>query len=183
MQTYICILRGINVSGSKIIKMEALRKMFDDLNFKNAQTYIQSGNIVFQDKQTACEILEKKIARRILGDFGFEVPVMVKEPGELKAALRNNPFVNQRTLDATKLHATFLSSLPAKEGLEKIKGGNYGADEYIFDGKIIYLYCPDGYGNTKLNNNFFESKLKVSATTRNWRTINELVRMAEAIQV
>jgi uncharacterized protein (DUF1697 family) len=181
MQTYICILRGINVSGSKIIKMEALRKMCGDLKFKNAQTYIQSGNIVFQDKKTDCEFLEKKIAKKILADFGFEVPVMVKESGEINNVLRRNPFVNERKMNATKLHATFLAGVPAQEGIEKIKVGNYGADEYIFDGRVIYLYCPEGYGNTKLNNNFFEGKLKMAATTRNWNTIGELVRMAETI--
>ncbi len=179
MQTYICILRGINVSGSKIIKMEALRKMFEALKFKNTQTYIQSGNIIFQSKTTQCEVLAKKIAKRIFADFGFDVPVMVKEPKELKAVLQSNPFLNERKMDTAKLHATFLSGDPAKEGLEKIEAGNYGADEYVFEGKVIYLYCPDGYGNTKLNNNFFESKLKVSATTRNWNTIGELVRIAE----
>jgi uncharacterized protein (DUF1697 family) len=182
MQTYICILRGINVSGSKIIKMDALRKMFDDLQFKNAQTYIQSGNIIFQDRKTACDILAKKIAKQILADFGFEVPMMVKERGELKDVLQNNPFVHERKRDLAKLHVTFLSHEPAKEGLEKLKAGDYGADEYSFCGGVVYLFCPDGYGKTKLNNNFLESKLKMAATTRNWKTINELVRIAEAIE-
>ncbi|HTA29953.1 MAG TPA: DUF1697 domain-containing protein [Candidatus Cybelea sp.] len=181
MQTYICIIRGINVVGCKIIKMEALRRMFEALKFKNAQTYIQSGNVIFQDKKTDGEVLAKKIAKRIQADFGFDVPVMVKEPGEMKEVLRNNPFVGARQRDVAKMHVTFLSHEPAKEGLEKIKAGNYGVDEYVIWGKAIYLFCPDGYGNTKLNNNFLESKLKVTATTRNWRTVNELVRIAESV--
>jgi len=104
---------------------------------------------------------------------------MVKEQGEMKEVLRNNPFVGERQRDVAKMHVTFLSHEPAKEGLEKVKAGNYGVDEYVIWGKAIYLFCPDGYGQTKLNNNFLESKLKVTATTRNWRTVNELVRIAE----
>ena len=182
MQTYICILRGINVSGSKIIKMDSLRKMCNDLKFKNAQTYIQSGNIIFQAKETDCQVLEGRIAKQILADFGYEVPVMVKKQSELKVVLQSNPFVIEQKKDPSKLHVTFLSHEPAKESLEKIKGGNYAADEYIFVGRVVYLFCPEGYGQTKLNNNFLESKLKVRATTRNWNTISELVRLAESIE-
>lgn len=181
MSTYISILRGINVSGQKMIKMEALRKMLADLGFKNVQTYIQSGNIIFQEKKTKLETLEKKIAKGIKDEFGFDVPVLVLEVEEVKEVLKNNPFVNKRKEDVTKLHVTFLSQEPEKTHHEKIKDGTYASDEFILDGKTIYVFCPNGYGNTKLSNNFFENKLKVTATTRNWKTVNELVTLAEKI--
>src|SRR6202008_1647475 len=92
--------------------------------------------------------------------------------------LQNNPFINKRKEDVTKLHVTFLSAEPEKANIDKIKGGNYVADEFRVTGKTVYLFCPNGYGNTKLSNTFFENKLKVTATTRNWKTINELVIMA-----
>ena|ERR1700749_2138671 len=182
MQTYIAILRGINVSGHKLIKMEALRKLFDDMGFKNTKTYIQSGNVVFKSKQTKVPDLEKKIASGILKEFGFEVPVLVKEANELETVLKNNPFITKRKEDVTKLHVTFLSSGAEKVLIEKIKEGNYAADEFITAGKTVYLFCPNGYGNTKLSNTFFENKLKVNATTRNWKTINELVTMAKELE-
>ena len=181
MQTYISILRGINVSGSKIIKMDALRKLYEDLNFKNTQTYIQSGNVIFQYKKMKHEDLEKNIAKKILKEFAFEVPIMVKELDELKYVLKNNPFVNKRNEDITKLHITFLSREPEPANMAKIKEVNYDPDEFVFLGKTIYLFCPNGYGRTKLSNNFFESKLKVAATTRNWKTVNELVKLAEHV--
>ncbi len=181
MKTYITILRGINVSGHKMIKMEALRKMFEALNFKNVKTYIQSGNVVFQSKETNSDKLEKKIAKKIQEEFGFEVPVMVKELYEIKTVLKNNPFINKRKEDITKLHVTFLSGEPEMEAIDKIKEEQYIPDEFILAGKNIYLFCLNGYGNTKLNNNFFENKLKVVATTRNWKTVNELVLMGENI--
>jgi uncharacterized protein (DUF1697 family) len=180
MKKYISILRGINVSGSKMVKMEALRKMYEDLKFKNVKTYIQSGNVLFEDKPTDPKTLEKRISKKIQEEFEFDVPVLVKEKSELETVLKNNPFVNKRKQDITKLHVTFLSEEPNKALIEKIKEKTYDRDEYIITGTTIYLFCPDGYGRTKLNNNFFENKLKVSATTRNWKTVNELVSMANA---
>ena len=105
---------------------------------------------------------------------------MVKELDEIKTVLKNNPFVNKRKEDIIKLHVTFLSQEPATDNIDKINKAQYLPDEFTLDGKNIYLFCPNGYGNTKLNNNFFENKLKVVATTRNWKTVNELVSIGEA---
>lgn len=181
METYIALLRGINVSGHKMIKMDALREMFLDLNFINPQTYIQSGNVIFQDKKGKPEVLEKKITKQILNQFGFEVPVLVTGLDKLNAVLKNNPFVNDKKVDLTKLHVTLLSQVPTQIAIEKIKNGNYNSDEFILIGKVVYLFCPDGYGKTKLTNTFFENKLKVKATTRNWKTIGGLVKIAQDI--
>lgn len=180
METYIAILRGINVSGYKMIKMEMLRKMFDSLNFKNVRTYIQSGNVVFERKKTSPGTLQEKIEKEIFKTFGFEVPVIVKEKREVEYVLKNNPFINGRKEDITRLHVTFLAKEPDETNVMKIKDLKYDPDEFLISGKTVYLFCPDRYGNTKLNNSFFENKLKVSATTRNWKTINELVKIANA---
>ena len=181
METYISILRGINVSGHKMIKMEELRKVYETLKFKNVKTYIQSGNVVFKTTKAKTEELEKKIAKGISSAFGFEVPVLVIEANELKRIAGSNSFVIKRNEDITKLHVTFLSTVPEKVKLDAMMPGNYANDEFVVSGKSIYLFCPGGYGNTKLSNNFFESKFKVTATTRNWKTVNELVKMAEEI--
>lgn len=178
MKTYIAILRGINVSGSKPLKMDALRAMCETLKFINTQTYIQSGNLVFQFKETKTEALEKPIAKKIKETFTYDVPVIVKELDELKMVIKNNTFVTKRKLE-TGLHVTFLSQLPDKENTDKLKELKFGEDEFIISDKNIYLFCPVSYGNSKLSNTFFENKLKVNATTRNWKTINELVAMAE----
>lgn len=155
--------------------------MLDGLNFKNTKTYIQSGNVIFQFKEMKYIELEKKIAKKILQEFDFEVPVMVKSLDEINTVLKNNPFVNNRKEDVTKLHVTFLSQEPATDNIDKINKAQYLPDEFILRANTIYLFCPNGYGNTKLSNNFFENKLKVVATTRNWKTINELAIMGENI--
>jgi uncharacterized protein (DUF1697 family) len=179
MATYISILRGINVSGKNIIKMDALRKLFIDADFSNVQTYIQSGNIIFETKKIATAGLEKIISGEIKKQFGLNIPVLVTGLEELKEAIKNNPFTNAQLKDINFLHVTFLSGIAGKENIAKISITNFLPDEFVVIDKAIYLYCPNGYGNTKLNNNFFENKLKLTATTRNWKTVNELARMAE----
>jgi uncharacterized protein (DUF1697 family) len=180
MDTYISILRGINVSGHNMIRMDALKKLYEDIGFKQVQTYIQSGNVLFREKKTDGWILGKTIAEKIAELFGFTVPVLVKELSELETVLAGNPFINERKSDIKSLHVTFLSRVPEPSFVEKlaVQAGN---DEFIIAGNVIYLYCPDGYGRTKLTNTFFENKLKIVATTRNWKTIIELVNLARAM--
>lgn len=179
MHSYIAILRGINVSGQKMIKMEALRQLFENLGFAKVKTYIQSGNVVFLSDQPSPADLEKQISTHILAQFGYQVPVLVIEKTVWESVFKNNPFVNQRNEDIGKLHVTFLAANPAPAQVDKIKDMAYPPDEFILAGNAVYLFCPNGYGNTKLSNTFFENKLKVSATTRNWKTVQELLNMAE----
>lgn len=180
-ETHIAILRGINVSGQKTIKMPLLKKMFEDLGFSDVQTYIQSGNVLFHHAKTDDQDLGKLIHEGILKTFGFEVPVIVLSKAEIGKVLLQNPFAKDPEKDVSKLHVTFLSQNPDKELIGKIEGAKYLPDEFIVKEKSIYLFCPAGYGQTKLHNNFFESKFKATATTRNWKTVNELVRLAEEL--
>ena len=164
-----------------MIKMDALRQLFADLGFQNIQTYIQSGNIISQNMKTDQQKLEKKITKAIAEKFAFDVPVIVKEFGELKQIIADNPFLVDKAKNIAHLHVTFLADKPEQENFIKIKGGQYQADELHLIDKAIYLYCPNGYGNSKLSNSFLESKLKVVATTRNWKTTNELINIAEKV--
>jgi uncharacterized protein (DUF1697 family) len=180
MKTYIAILRGINVSGQKMIKMAELKKMFEDLPFENVRTYIQSGNIIFNAKSQEDQALEKLIHNAIMKTFSFTVPVIILEEKELENVQQHNPFLTGRSEEITKLHVTFLDTTPNQELVEKLKEkAQFLPDEWIINKNVIYLFCPNGYGKTKLNNSFFESKLKVTATTRNWETVNELVSMSK----
>jgi uncharacterized protein (DUF1697 family) len=181
MKTYIALLRGINVSGKNSIKMLDLRELFLDLLFKNVHTYIQSGNVVFQFKETENSILEKKINQAIQKTFSFDVPTIVLDFDHLKTVVVHNIFLKDSSKDLAFFHITFLNAKPIAENFEKIKIGNYQSDLFELIDKTIYLYCPNGYGNTRLTNAFFESKLRVQATTRNWKTTLELLSMAEKL--
>ncbi|MDR0791861.1 MAG: DUF1697 domain-containing protein, partial [Chitinophagaceae bacterium] len=150
MATFISILRGINVSGKNLIKMEALRKLFVDAGFSNVQTYIQSGNVIFETKKIATADLEKIVSGEIKKQFGLNVPVLVITLEELKNVIKNNPFANDKTKDTNFLHVTFLSGIAAKENIAKISAAGFLPDEFFVVDKAGYLYCPNGYGNTKL---------------------------------
>jgi uncharacterized protein (DUF1697 family) len=178
METYICLLRGINVSGKNLIKMDALKQLFLNLGHQNVVTYIQSGNVIFASKGTDVLKLQTEIHDKIKEDSGLNIPILIITKQELESALANNIFVNNRSEDITKLHITFMSQPSLTTDIAQIMAVNYGEDEFIIVEKTIYLFCPNGYGNTKLMNTFFEKKLKVSCTTRNWKTTNELLRLA-----
>lgn len=178
MNTYICILRGINVSGHKIIKMDELKNMFQKLKFNEVQTYIQSGNVIFKTEEKNSKILEELIHSKISEVFGFEVPVLIKSSEDMQIIFDSNPFLKNRSEDITKLHVTFLSDSPSKENIEKLAELDFGTDEYKIIKDAVYIFCPiNGYGNTKLSNQLIETKLKLNATTRNWKTITQLVNL------
>lgn len=178
MITYISILRGINVSGQKIIKMDALKKMYENLKFKNIQTYVQSGNVIFSSKEKEGEKLERLISSKIETEFGFEVPVIVLSITALETIIENNPFAKNKLKDISFLHVTFLANIPSQFDKQTIMGKKKPEEEIEFTDAAVYLYCPNGYGKTKLNNNFLENKLKVTGTTRNWKTTNALLKIA-----
>ena len=181
MTTYFSILRGINVGGFRMIKMDALKQLYTDHGFQNCQTYIQSGNVVFQCDKTDIKTLEKKITAAIIEKFSYEVPVIILEVDELKQIIANNPFLNDKTKDIAHLHVTFLSEIPEPMNVSKIINADYQPDEFQLIDKAIYLYCPESYSKSKLTNGFFEKKLKVIATTRNWKTTIELGSIAPKI--
>jgi uncharacterized protein (DUF1697 family) len=173
MLTYIALLRGINVSGQKLIKMTDLKELFEAQGFQNVQTYIQSGNVIFSSKEKYSDKIKNIISNSIKQKFGFDVGVLVITPDMIEYVLKNNPYIKKKK-DIDRLYVTFLSDLPSSENIKKLNLIDYSPEEYIMDDKLVYLHVPNGYGKAKLNNNLFENKLKVEATTRNWKTINKL---------
>jgi uncharacterized protein (DUF1697 family) len=179
MPTYISILRGINVGGAKKIRMDALESLYKELGFERIVTYIQSGNVIFtaaanSSNQALASVIEKKIR----DDLHFEVPVIIRTVTEMEAVIEANPFVKEYGIDEERLHVTFLSDITAPVNRDAIQTVDFPPDRFVLSGKEVYLYCPDGYGRTKLNNSFFERKLKVTATTRNWNTVKKLAEIA-----
>ncbi len=177
MTTYIAMLRGINVSGKNIIKMTDCRKSMQDLGLDDVTTYIQSGNIIFKTPAIPITKLTKLIQQKIKDDFGISASVTVKTLANLKKTIDNNPFLKLNNHAPSTLHVTFLSESPTKINIEKLSKIQSQDEAWVRDDEI-YLYCPNGYGRTKLTNNYFERTLLVSATTRNWKTISRLYELA-----
>ncbi len=181
MNSYISILRGINVSGQRIIKMEALKNSMLQLGFSRITTYIQSGNIVFQYKKEEAKVLEDLIRKKIKADFGFDTPVIVITEEKLSNIVSSNTFTKDPEKGIRFLYVTFLTQKQDWIDESDVLAKKTEREEIIFSDTAIYLFCPDGYGKTKLNNKFIESQLKVTATTRNWKTTLKLLEIAEGL--
>lgn len=181
MNSYIALLRGINVSGQKKIKMADLRTFLAALPFKNLSTYIQSGNILFQSAETDQPALGEAITAKIEEHYGYRVPVIVKNTTEWAEVLANNPFLPAQEEDIRKLYVTFMDQLPEADLVEALKEVQYPPDEFVVRGRELYFFCPNGAGRSKLTNTLWERKLKVNATTRNWNSTRKLYELAMAM--
>ena len=174
MQTYIALLRGINVSGQKKIIMAELRALLAKLSLQDIRTYIQSGNVIFESKNTP-KIIRTNLQQTIHKQYGFEVPVTVFKQSFLTQVIKENPFlIKDPNLDIKMLYVAFLAEKPSLEHLEILKEKYKGEDEFILSEKVVYLYYKNGASRTKLTNNYLENHLKVSATSRNWKTTLKL---------
>ena len=181
MQTYIAILRGINVSGHKIIKMAELREHLASLGFSNLTTYIQTGNIVFQSEEKESAELEEMIHQNIKDNYGFDVPVIVRTKIEWNAVIDRFPF-NLDSYDIKRIGVVYLKERATHIPTDEIDKFRAAKDELVYEDKEIYLYMPDGFGNSKLTNNVFEKKLNVSTTTRNWKTTMKLLELCKNLE-
>ena len=177
MNTFIALLRGINVSGQKKIKMADLKEMLDKLGFKNVQTYIQSGNVIFSSEVKEILKLEEEIKNGIEKTFGFDVSVLIKTKREIEKILDECPFKAHEDLEAKRIYYVLLKSEPQTYAIENLNQKDYPNELFSIVDNCVYLNCTNGAGNAKLTNNVIERKLKVSATTRNHRTMMKLLEM------
>jgi uncharacterized protein (DUF1697 family) len=179
MDRYISMLRGINVGVQKRVKMEQLTAIYQSLGFKDIRTYLQSGNVVFSAERTDIRELTKAIEEQIKGSLKIQAAVILRTPKEMQRIIKNNPFMKEKGIDTEKLYVTFLSALPEQPSTVNLQPAPDGKDKFIIDGSEVYLFCPEGYGRTRYSNDYFERKLGISATTRNWKTVNQLLAYSE----
>ena len=180
MTKKIAILRGINVGGKRKILMADLRLICEKLGFSNVKTYIQSGNVIFEVAKKATDIkMAEDLEKAILDKYGFEVPVIVKSAAKIAQAVQDNPFYQQDLEEIKPLHLTFLKESPSAENLAKTETYDYAPDKFVIKDKCVFIYCEGKYHQSKLTNNFFEKKLKVAATTRNWKTVLKLLELSK----
>lgn len=179
MEKRIALLRGINIGGKKSIKMMQLKELFEQLGFSDIKSYIQSGNIVFNAPVSSNNnSIETIIQNGIREQFSYEVPTMVLGVNELEDAIQSNPYFNSNA-KIEKLHLTILGTEPDKQNIDNLQFPDLNGDEFQIIGRFAFIYCQGKYHKTKLGNNAFESKLKVNATTRNWKTVLKLLELSK----
>jgi len=175
---YVALLRGINVGGHQKISMEALRALVAGLGHTEVATYIQSGNVIFTSRSLDAQDAGRRIEARIHRDLGMTVTVLLRTAEELQRVIRANPFVKQGK-DSAGLYVIFLSAAPAPALLSRVDPEIAAPDEFRVVGREIYAHYPNGYGRSKMTNNFFEGRLKVAGTARNWNTVTTLAKPAQ----
>lgn len=171
------MMRGINLGPHKRVKMEALRKSFEAIGLKHVQTYIQSGNVIFKAGKISNAALRKKIEKQITSDFGFTSLTILRSQDELGKVIGANPFLKQAGTNHEGLHVIFLSEPPETDVLKQLQGLTKTPDESCCLGQEIYLHLPNGFSRSSMMNNPIERKFLGQATTRNWRTVNNIYQM------
>jgi uncharacterized protein (DUF1697 family) len=168
MQTFICLLKGINVGGNNRIKMEDLKTLFTSLTLKNPRTYIQSGNIAFESNFES-SYLQEIVFKGIQAKFALSIHPIIRSKQEWYAIIEKSPFTHKH--DIGHLHLTLLESLPTSDLVNQLHQMDGLNDEWIIIGKEFYLVCNLKYSDTKFSNTFLEKTFKTKATTRNWKTV------------
>jgi uncharacterized protein (DUF1697 family) len=177
MTSYVAFLRGINVGGKKLIKMDALARAFQSLGFENVKTFIQSGNVIFDDAETDLEILTKKLETTIHNSFGFEVRVMLQTVAALQGILKRNPFKKVESDSDLVFFVTFLSANPAAKPKLPLVFPAENVEIIAIKDRAAFILCRRKKNGMFAFPNAFVEKLGVSATTRNWTTVNKIVAL------
>ena len=182
MAIYVALLRGINVGGHNKIKMAELKLLFENIGLSRVQTYIQSGNVLFESEEEEEEALRRRIEHEIEKVLSISVAVVLRTSLELERIIENCPFSEDALSEAALLsegesfYVSLLLTSPSQAQIERLDAFRNESDEYRVVGREIYLLLRHGVRNSKLANNLH--KLDVPSTMRNWKTINTLASLA-----
>jgi uncharacterized protein (DUF1697 family) len=177
MPMYVALLRGINLAGRNRVSMVDLRRIVAALGHTDVATYLQSGNVVFAGAEPDTAKIVQDLEGRLAAELGLHITVLLRSGAQLARLPAANPFAAAED-DLTKLHVTFLAAEPAAP--EEFAAPAGEPARFAIVGREVFLHCPQGYGRSKLSNAYIERKLKVAATTRNWKTTTKLREMTAA---
>lgn len=177
MITYIALLRGINVGGNKIIKMQDLKLMFQSLGFHNVRTYIQSGNVLFESNEVSEHQLRELLERQLKETFGFEVSVILRTLAEVEQVIINHPFVLSEPDDYKRWYVSFLPAEPSSEAMDKLRMYEDGPDKLRLVGREMYILYDVSVSHSALSKVSFDKILGMPVTARNWNTVNKLIAL------
>jgi uncharacterized protein (DUF1697 family) len=177
-ETYLALLRGINVGGKNKLPMKDLSALFVAAGCADVRTYIQSGNVIFRAEPGVAARLPELIPARIAEAFGFQTPIVLRTADQLRAVASHNPYLEAGAAEET-LHVYFLAELPDPRRVDALDPDRSPPDAFVVRGQEIYLQLPNGMARTKLTNAYFDSKLATTSTARNWRTVMTLLQLME----
>ena len=177
-QRYVALLRGVNVGGRNKLPMADLREIFAEAGCAAVQTYIQSGNVVFEAAQDMAERVPEIVTLAIRKRFDIETAVIVRSKEELRQVADSNPF--DTSGDPRLLHVAFLQDTPGAEAVTRLDPDRSPPDAFAVRGRNVYLHYPNGVARSKLTNEYLAGQLQTVSTMRNWRTVLTLLEMVDA---
>ncbi len=173
---YVALPRGINVTGSNMIKLAELKAAFESLGFENVVTYINSGNVAFDSKKTAEATLVKKIAPVVEKLAGKPISVMVRSQNDIKTILASDPFAGKYERPQ-QMHVLFMNGPMAADKVKDLQEQQTDREKFVVKGNEIYAMLLGGVAESMLGKGFIERKLGVNYTGRNWRTVQKLAEL------
>lgn len=173
--TWLALLRGVNVVGRNKVPMKALAAALESAGFEAVRTYIQSGNVSFRSSSSDRGALARQIERLVARRFGCAPTVVLISRADLAAAIRGNPFPGAHE-NHKLLHVYFLAARPESPDIASLARLDAGREAFKLIGDVFYLWTPDGFPDSVLRSRI-ERCLGVPATARNWRTVNELLKL------
>jgi uncharacterized protein (DUF1697 family) len=173
----VALLRAVNVGGTGKLAMADLKALAADIGLGEPRTLLQSGNLVFEAKDRPAAALEKLLEREMAARLGIETGIMVRTASALRAAMDSNPFTKEAKTDPSRLHVHFLKAPASATRVAALAAAVKGREVVKGAGCEIFLYFPDGAGNSKLTGAVIERHLGARGTSRNWNTVTKLVEM------
>ncbi len=178
MNQYIALFRGINVGSNRSLPMRELVELLAGLGLNKIQTYIQSGNVIFETVERDTAQLARRISQAVEQNHGFAPEVLLLETADLENAVASNPYPQAASYPKT-LHVFFLASGPPAPDLKKLESIKLDGEHFTLKGRWFYLHAPEGIGRSKLAAGI-EKALGVPATGRNWQTVCRVLEMAKS---
>jgi uncharacterized protein (DUF1697 family) len=174
---HIVLLRGINLGARNRIAMPALREALEDGGFKDVRTHLQSGNVVLTSTAKP-ESVARRCERVINASFGLEIPVVVRSRAELASVVKRNPLGKIAT-DPKRYQVSFLSSkLPARI-VRELEAAAADSEQVVAIGREVYAWHPKTIARSRLWTKLAGNDLGVTATARNWATVEALLALAD----
>lgn len=175
----IAFLRALNMAGHNLVKMKELEGLFSSLGYEDVKTYIQSGNVIFSDTgKEKKEVIARRLEKAISDRFNLNIEVMVRKVADLKGLAARNPFLDEGDFNPLKMAVIFLNKKPSGDSVKAMANVSYPPDKFHISGQEIFIYCPNGFGRTKLYTNFFEKKMGIRGTARNWKSVMAILEIA-----
>jgi uncharacterized protein (DUF1697 family) len=182
MPVLISLLRGINVGGRAVIRMEALQTLYQSLKFEAPQTYLQSGNVLFKSSERDLQRIASQIQKAIVKKFACSPEVILRSTAEMRVIVSRNPFRSRPDIEPNKLLVSFLADPPGKDARENLAQLHIEPEELHLFNRELYIYFPNGVGRSKLPWSRLDKFLKTPSTARNWNSVIKILEIAEKME-